>query len=47
MVNQFFDYLDWCRYEKRIRDLSPPDKVFDYFASITGDDGTRYSLTFT
>ncbi|BDA50970.1 Calcium uptake protein 1, mitochondrial [Coccomyxa sp. Obi] len=30
------------KYEKRIRDLSPPDKVFDYFASITGDDGTRY-----
>ncbi|EIE18603.1 hypothetical protein COCSUDRAFT_20509, partial [Coccomyxa subellipsoidea C-169] len=30
------------KYEKRIRDLSPPDKVFDYFASITGADGNRY-----
>ncbi len=29
------------KYEKRIRDLSPPDKVFDYFASITGADGNR------
>ena len=29
------------RYEKRIRDLSPPDKVFDYFASVTNADGSR------
>ena len=29
------------KYEKRIRDLSPPDKVFDYFASVTSADGSR------
>jgi hypothetical protein len=29
------------KYEKRIRELSSPDKVFDYFASVT-HDGTRY-----
>lgn len=28
------------KYEKRIRELSPPDKVFDYFASVT-QDGNR------
>lgn len=27
-------------YEKRIRELSPPDKTFDYFASVKqGSDG--------
>ena len=28
------------KYEKRIRELSAPDKVFDYFAS-TSQDGMR------
>ena len=23
----------YCRYERKIRDLSPPHKVFEYFAS--------------
>lgn len=29
------------KYERRIRDLSQPDKVFHYFASRTLEDGTR------
>lgn len=28
-------------YEKRLRELSPPDKVFDYFASVQDSDGAR------
>ncbi len=31
------------KYEKRIRELSPPDKVFDYFASVTLD-GIRCTI---
>ncbi len=33
------------KYEKRIRDLSPPDKVFNYFASVERADGARQGLT--
>ncbi|KAK9847854.1 hypothetical protein WJX84_012039 [Apatococcus fuscideae] len=29
------------KYEKRIRDLSPPDKVFDYFASQEREGGSK------
>lgn len=33
------------KYEKRIRDLSGPDKIFEYFATETKDDGSRSALT--
>ena len=29
------------KYEKRIRDLSGPDKIFEYFATETKEDGAR------
>ena len=29
------------KYEKRIRDLSGPDKIFEYFATEEKADGTR------
>lgn len=29
------------KYEKRIRDLSGPDKIFEYFATETKEDGSR------
>jgi hypothetical protein len=28
-------------YEKRLRQFSPPEKVFEYFASVTCPDGTK------
>ena len=28
-------------YEKRVRELSAPDKTFDYFASVQGPGGRR------
>ncbi|KAK9813177.1 hypothetical protein WJX72_010159 [[Myrmecia] bisecta] len=30
------------KYEKRIRDLSPPDKCFEYFSTIRAEDGSRH-----
>ncbi|DBB15580.1 TPA: hypothetical protein ACH3X3_003794 [Trebouxia sp. C0006] len=30
------------KYEKRIRDLSGPDKIFEYFATETKEDGSRF-----
>lgn len=33
------------KYEKRIRDLSGPDKIFEYFATETKEDGSRCALT--
>jgi hypothetical protein len=32
------------KYEKRIRDLSAPEKIFEYFASIRGPEGVPYML---
>ena len=31
------------KYEKRVRDLSPPDKVFEYFASEEREGGARWA----
>ena len=33
--------LNAFRYEKRIRDLSSAEKVFEYFATEAKDDDTR------
>jgi len=32
-------------YEKRLRAFSPPEKVFEYFASVRGDNGTYMTLS--
>ena len=32
------------KYEKRVRDLSAPDKVFQYFSTATTPEGTRYVM---